>query len=169
MRGGEVVARKGMTDVMRRGSQDDMESQALLAPDHQAGPSAPAGPATPAPASERSTNVLDVALPAMFYVGTSASLILLNKYALASFGFTCPNALVLFHCILAVVLVKGAELLGYIQLEPLTWPIIKLWFPVNLIFVGMVSWYAPESCSCSSFQSDRPPHAASWRLALCPA
>ena len=32
---------------------------------------------------------------------------------------------------LAVVLVKGTEMLGFIKLEPLKWQIIKIWFPVR--------------------------------------
>lgn len=135
-----VAARKTTgSDMPKRATYDDPEGQPLL--DEQ-GPSFSPPSATPAaqlsPSLERSTNILDVFVPALFYVSTSASLILLNKYALAAFGFTCPNSLVLFHCVLAVVLVKVAEVLGYVHIEPLTWPIVKLWFPVNLIFVGMV-------------------------------
>lgn len=74
----------------------------------------------------------------LVYCGTSASLILLNKYALASFHFTAPNTLLLFHCSLAVALVKGCEVVGFIQVEPLRWEIVKRWLPVNVLFVGMI-------------------------------
>jgi hypothetical protein len=77
-----------------------------------------------------------ILLPGLMYVATSSSLILLNKHALASFGFGCPNAILLFHCLLAVVLVKASQLMGWIRLEPLKWPLIKVWIPVNLLFVG---------------------------------
>mmetsp|Transcript_6321 Transcript_6321/g.13954 ORF Transcript_6321/g.13954 Transcript_6321/m.13954 type:complete len:367 (-) Transcript_6321:835-1935(-) len=79
-----------------------------------------------------------VLLSGLLYISTSASLILLNKHALASFQFHCPNALLLLHCLLAVFLVKMFEVVGWIKLEPLKWSIIKIWFPVNLLFVGMI-------------------------------
>ena len=101
-------------------------------------PPAPATAAPHAPPPPPEMDVLKVIFPALIYISTSASLILLNKYALASFSFQCPNSLLFFHCALAVVLVKVCEMLGYIKVEPLRWQIIKLWFPVNLIFVSML-------------------------------
>lgn len=89
-----------------------------------------------APRSESSSGVV---LPGVVYVATSASLILLNKHALASFDFSCPNSILLFHCVLAVVLVKGAELLGLVRLERIRWKIVRVWLPVNLLFVGMIA------------------------------
>ena len=64
---------------------------------------------------------------------------MLNKHALASFNFQAPMALLFFQCALAVVLVKACELSGLIKpLQPLKRDLITLWFPVNLIFVGMI-------------------------------
>lgn len=78
------------------------------------------------------------------YCVCSASLILLNKYALSSFGFQCPTLLLVFHCSLAVLLVWITEALGYITVEPLKWEIVRMWAPVNLLFVAMLvtSFYA---------------------------
>mmetsp|Transcript_11149 Transcript_11149/g.19506 ORF Transcript_11149/g.19506 Transcript_11149/m.19506 type:complete len:352 (+) Transcript_11149:19-1074(+) len=75
------------------------------------------------------------------YIATSSCLILFNKHALSSFNFHCPNSLLFFHCLLAVVLVKGCELAGLTPgpVEPLKWNVVKLWLPVNLIFVGMIA------------------------------
>lgn len=73
-----------------------------------------------------------------FYCVSSSLLILLNKHALSSFAFSAPNTLLLLHCLMAVALVKACEAVGWVQIEPLTWEIFKLWFPVNLIFVGML-------------------------------
>jgi hypothetical protein len=78
----------------------------------------------------------EILLPAICYIFTSSALILLNKHALSSFGFTCPNTMLFFHCALAVGLVKGAEATGNVQLEPLRWKVVTIWFPVNLLFVG---------------------------------
>lgn len=82
-----------------------------------------------------------------FYVIASMSMVLTNKHALSSFEFRCPNALLLFQCIVAVSLVKISSLLGYCQLEPISWKIVKVWFPVNLVFVGMIwtSFYALQN------------------------
>ncbi|KAG1680828.1 hypothetical protein FOA52_008161 [Chlamydomonas sp. UWO 241] len=80
-----------------------------------------------------------IVLPAIWYIFTSSALILLNKHALSSFGFTCPNSMLFFHCALAVGLVKGAEATESVQLEPLRWKVVTIWFPVNLLFVGMIA------------------------------
>lgn len=63
------------------------------------------------------------------YVATSSALIIFNKHALASFHWQCPNSLLAFHCILAVVLVKAVEAAGLIKLEPLRWNVVRVWFP----------------------------------------
>lgn len=75
-------------------------------------------------------------------------MVLLNKHALASFDFNAPSALLFFQCALAVVLVKICELLGFVkQLQPLKKDLVLIWFPVNLIFVGMIgtSFYALQT------------------------
>lgn len=66
-----------------------------------------------------------------------AGMVLLNKAALSSFGFTSPVSLLFFQCAVCVILVKVAEAAGFIRLEPFSWKICRLWFPVNVIFVGM--------------------------------
>lgn len=63
---------------------------------------------------------------------------LLNKAALSSFDFKAPDSLLFFQCFLCVVLVKVFALLGYIKVEPFNWNIVRVWYPVNLIFVGMI-------------------------------
>lgn len=82
----------------------------------------------------------------MCYCAASGSMVLLNKHALnpKSFGFTAPNALLCFQCALAAFLVKMCELAGVVKLQPLKRDLVQVWFPVNLIFVGMIgsSFYA---------------------------
>ena len=63
---------------------------------------------------------------------------LLNKAALSSFNFKAPDALLFFQCSLCVILVQAFKLLGLIKVEPLSWRVVKVWYPVNLIFVGML-------------------------------
>ncbi|KAK9820437.1 hypothetical protein WJX72_010350 [[Myrmecia] bisecta] len=65
-------------------------------------------------------------------------MVLLNKAALSSFSFHSPTCLLFFQCLVCVILVKTAHLLGHIRLEPFSVKIVKVWFPVNLIFVGMI-------------------------------
>ncbi|KAJ9523828.1 hypothetical protein QJQ45_020029 [Haematococcus lacustris] len=79
------------------------------------------------------------------YAASSCCLTLLNKHALAGFGFSAPNALLFFQCALTVVLVKACEVLGLIKpLQPLRRELVLVWFPVNLLFVAMIgsSFYA---------------------------
>jgi GDP-mannose transporter len=94
-------------------------------------------PSKPPPDMQASMRTL---LAGLAYVLTSSTLILFNKHALSSFSFSCPNALLFFHCFLSVVLVKLCEICGLLRqpIEPLKWSIVKIWFPVNLIFVGML-------------------------------
>lgn len=65
-------------------------------------------------------------------------MVLLNKAALSSFDFDAPMSLLFFQCTVCVVLVRISASLGIVKLESLSPAIIRLWFPVNLIFVGMI-------------------------------
>lgn len=65
-------------------------------------------------------------------------MVLMNKHALSSFHFTCPNSLLLFQCAMCCVLVKLTEMAGFITVEKLSWRIVRLWLPVNMLFVLMI-------------------------------
>lgn len=74
----------------------------------------------------------------------------------------------LFHCVLAVVLVKLAEALGFVRLERMRWTIVRVWLPVNLLFVGACPLTAASLssrhdryCSCCSGGG-----GALWRPAI---
>lgn len=73
--------------------------------------------------------------------------VLLNKMALSSFQFTSANALLFFQCFLCVVLVRISQLMGFVTLEPFNLRIVRIWLPVNLLFVGMIatSFWALQS------------------------
>jgi GDP-mannose transporter len=81
------------------------------------------------------------------YCLASGSMVLLNKYALASFNFKCPTSLLGFQCLLSAVLVKTVSILGYVDLQPLKRDLVATWLPVNFIFVGMTgtSFYALQT------------------------
>ncbi len=51
----------------------------------------------------------EVLIAGTTYVLTSAGLILFNKRALSSFNFQCPNCLLFFHCLMAVVMVQACS------------------------------------------------------------
>ena len=59
------------------------------------------------------------------YCVASASMVLLNKAALSSFDFNSTTSLLFFQCLVCVVLVKLAELVGLVTIEPWNWRIIK--------------------------------------------
>lgn len=79
--------------------------------------------------AQPSRPISDLLLSGIAYICTSSALILFNKHALASFHWQCPNALLAFHCVLAVILVKLVEVSGFIKLEPLRWSVVRIWFP----------------------------------------
>ena len=64
---------------------------------------------------------------------------LLNKATLSSFGFESPISLLFFQCAVCAVFVRVCGAVGAVKLEPWSFQIARLWFPVNIIFVAMLS------------------------------
>lgn len=58
--------------------------------------------------------------------------------ALSSFTFTSPTALLFFQCTLSMVAVKACEAAGVVTIEPWNPRVVRVWLPVNAIFVGMI-------------------------------
>ncbi|GAB4815079.1 hypothetical protein N2152v2_002125 [Parachlorella kessleri] len=83
-------------------------------------------------------------VPASLFAGglyclASMGMVLLNKVALSTFHFRSANALLFFQCLVCVVSVKLCEVLGVVKnVEPFSLKVTRVWFPVNLIFVGMI-------------------------------
>jgi GDP-mannose transporter len=67
--------------------------------------------------------------------------------ALSSFQFHSANALLFFQCLLCIISVKICEHLKIVKLEPWNPAIVRIWIPVNMIFVGMIgtSFWALQS------------------------
>ncbi|KAI3450050.1 hypothetical protein Pfo_006715 [Paulownia fortunei] len=90
----------------------------------------------------RSKRVLTVhnqaLLSGLAYCFSSCSMILVNKYVLSSYDFNAGISLMLYQNFVSVVIVSILHFLGIITTEPLTWRLIKVWLPVNIIFVGML-------------------------------
>lgn len=72
------------------------------------------------------------------YCGSSASMVLLNKFALSAFDFHSITSLLIFQCLFCVVAVRTTAALGMITLEPWNWKIAATWFPANVVFVCML-------------------------------
>ncbi|XP_065862262.1 GDP-mannose transporter GONST1 [Euphorbia lathyris] len=77
-------------------------------------------------------------LSGLAYCISSCSMILVNKFVLSSYGFNAGISLMLYQNLISVIIVSLLSNLGIISTEPLTWRLIKVWLPVNVIFVGML-------------------------------
>lgn len=105
-------------------------------------------------------------LSGVAYCISSCSMILVNKYVLSSYDFNAGISLMLYQVLpklcyifelsryigwvvtinlwsfmqnfVSVVVVSTLRLFGVISTEPLTWKLVKVWLPVNVIFVGML-------------------------------
>ncbi|KAL6659590.1 hypothetical protein ACP70R_003630 [Stipagrostis hirtigluma subsp. patula] len=77
-------------------------------------------------------------LSGLAYCIASCSMILVNKFVLSGYGFNAPIFLMLYQNIVSVTIVSTLSLSGTVPTEPLTWKLIKVWLPVNIIFVGML-------------------------------
>ncbi|KAJ8765321.1 hypothetical protein K2173_012018 [Erythroxylum novogranatense] len=90
----------------------------------------------------RSSTTVKVHNQALFsglaYCISSCSMILVNKFVLSGYNFNAGIFLMLYQNLISVLLVSVLSLLGVISTEPLTWRLIKVWLPVNAIFVGML-------------------------------
>ncbi|XP_058109207.1 GDP-mannose transporter GONST2-like isoform X2 [Magnolia sinica] len=72
------------------------------------------------------------------YCISSCSMILLNKVVLSGYGFDAGISLMLYQNFICVLVITMLELFGAVSIEKLTWKLIRIWIPVNIIFVGML-------------------------------
>ncbi|CAN0843772.1 GDP-mannose transporter GONST1 [Linum grandiflorum] len=77
-------------------------------------------------------------LSGLAYCISSCSMILVNKFVLSSYNFNAGIFLMLYQNFISVLIVSMLSFLGLISTEPLTWRLLKVWLPVNVIFVGML-------------------------------
>ncbi|XP_068652350.1 GDP-mannose transporter GONST1-like isoform X2 [Aristolochia californica] len=77
-------------------------------------------------------------LSGLAYCISSCSMILVNKFVLSSYDFNAGIALMLYQNFVSVVVVSTLSWVGVISTELLTWRLIRVWLPVNIIFVGML-------------------------------
>ncbi|XP_012571887.1 GDP-mannose transporter GONST1 [Cicer arietinum] len=77
-------------------------------------------------------------LSGLAYCLSSCGMILVNKFVLSSYDFNAGISLMVYQNFISVTIVSALSLLGLVSTEPLTWKLIKVWLPVNVIFVGML-------------------------------
>ncbi|XP_042480119.1 GDP-mannose transporter GONST2-like isoform X2 [Macadamia integrifolia] len=85
--------------------------------------------------SERKSGPL---LSGIAYCLCSCSMILLNKVVLSSYGFSAGISLMFYQNFVSVVVVVALSIFGAVSTEKLTWKLVRVWIPVNIIFVGML-------------------------------
>lgn len=89
--------------------------------------------------SSRSFRIHNQALVAgLAYCVSSCSMILVNKFVLSSYDFNAGISLMLYQNFVSVIVVSILSFMGIVSTEPLTWRLVKVWLPVNFIFVGML-------------------------------
>ncbi|KAF8010383.1 hypothetical protein BT93_J1114 [Corymbia citriodora subsp. variegata] len=72
------------------------------------------------------------------YCISSCSMILLNKIVLSSYNFGAGISLMFYQNLISSVIVAVLGLCGVVSVEKLNWKLIRVWIPVNIIFIGML-------------------------------
>ncbi|CAI9106945.1 OLC1v1006198C2 [Oldenlandia corymbosa var. corymbosa] len=72
------------------------------------------------------------------YCFASCSMILLNKIVLSSYAFNAGISLMFYQNLISTFIVVVLGLFGAVSVEKLNWELVKVWIPVNLIFIGML-------------------------------
>ncbi|GLT48789.1 hypothetical protein SLA2020_223880 [Shorea laevis] len=72
------------------------------------------------------------------YCISSCSMILLNKVVLSGYNFNAGISLMFYQNLIACLVVAILSLCRAVTVERLNWKLIKVWIPVNVIFVGML-------------------------------
>ncbi|GLJ42521.1 hypothetical protein SUGI_0881480 [Cryptomeria japonica] len=65
-------------------------------------------------------------------------MILLNKIVLSGYNLNAGISLMFYQNLVSVAIVRLLTVFGVISTEPLTWKLVQVWFPVNIVFVGML-------------------------------
>eukprot|EP00271_Cylindrocystis_brebissonii_P018926 TRINITY_DN5527_c0_g1_i1.p1 TRINITY_DN5527_c0_g1~~TRINITY_DN5527_c0_g1_i1.p1 ORF type:complete len:406 (-),score=108.33 TRINITY_DN5527_c0_g1_i1:633-1850(-) len=77
-------------------------------------------------------------LSGLAYCVSSCAMILLNKLVLSTFKWEAQISLMLYQNLVSVLVVLFLSRTGVIITEQITWRLVRIWMPVNLIFVGML-------------------------------
>ncbi|XP_015578792.1 GDP-mannose transporter GONST2 isoform X1 [Ricinus communis] len=77
-------------------------------------------------------------LSGMAYCFSSCSMILLNKVVLSIYNFNAGISLMLYQNLICCLVVAVLGFCGAVSVEKLNWKLVRVWLPVNAIFVGML-------------------------------
>lgn len=72
------------------------------------------------------------------YCLSSCSMILLNKVVLSGYNLDAGVSLMFYQSLVCVAILYALTFFGIISTEPFTWKLVRVWIPVNIIFVGML-------------------------------
>ncbi|KAJ1441866.1 Sugar phosphate transporter domain [Sesbania bispinosa] len=72
------------------------------------------------------------------YCISSCSMIMLNKVVLSGFNFNAGISLMFYQNFISTLVVVLLALSGRISVEKLNWRLVRVWIPVNVIFIGML-------------------------------
>ncbi|KAI4306629.1 hypothetical protein L6164_029890 [Bauhinia variegata] len=72
------------------------------------------------------------------YCISSCSMIVLNKIILSSYNFNAGISLMFYQNLISTLVVVLLGLSGVISLEKLSWRLVRVWIPANIIFIGML-------------------------------
>jgi GDP-mannose transporter len=72
------------------------------------------------------------------YCISSCSMIILNKIVLSSYNFNAGVSLMLYQNLISCLVVAVLDISGVVSVEKFNWKLIRVWMPVNVIFVGML-------------------------------
>lgn len=87
---------------------------------------------------------IQAVLSSSAYATCSVMMVLINKFVAlsvaAEYRHAIPNlAVVWLQCAVAVLVLEAARLFGFIEYPMLQWNTVKVWLPVNMIFVAMLT------------------------------
>ncbi|XP_016577707.2 GDP-mannose transporter GONST2 isoform X4 [Capsicum annuum] len=72
------------------------------------------------------------------YCLSSCCMIMLNKVVLSSYSFNAGISLMFYQNLISTLIVGILGFFGAVTVEKLNWKLVKVWIPVNLIFIGML-------------------------------
>ncbi|KAL1332587.1 hypothetical protein HN51_061370 [Arachis hypogaea] len=72
------------------------------------------------------------------YCISSCSMIMLNKIVLSSYNFNAGISLMFYQNLISTLVVVLLSLFGRISVERLNWRLVRVWIPVNVIFISML-------------------------------
>ncbi|KAI4305227.1 hypothetical protein L6164_028606 [Bauhinia variegata] len=77
-------------------------------------------------------------LSGIAYCISSCSMIMLNKIVLSSYNFNAGICLIFYQNFISTLVVVVLGLFGVITVQKLNWRLVRVWIPVNVIFIGML-------------------------------